>query len=396
MGGLGRSISEVGAFEPVVGAWFHLREDWAKYLVMTDPFIVRMDPPLRAVDQGPLADLTLAVKDIFDLAGYPTLNGLKDWPDPAPKRETAPLVQRLMDLGMQVAGKVITEQLAHSTIGINPDYGTPPNVRHRDRVPGGSSSGSGSAVALGLCDVGLGSDTGGSVRIPAAYQGIWGLRPTLGTLPLDGAMELAPSFDTPGFLTRDLSTLRRVHQALDPSPAKTLTLRVPTAVWAFYDLPVPIRAPAVDLPWDQAMATRISRAFRFAQAREVTERLGHLADDERLNLHPMIRERLRWNRNVTLAQKVEAFAAIEPDLARLREILAEGTALVWPTIAELPPLIEVGNTWGEAKRAQQFALTAPAGLLSAPQLHCPVGTLGFSLIGTPGTDLDLLETAQNL
>ena len=187
---------------------------------MTDPFVVRFDPPLKG-GEGPLSGLTFAIKDLFDVAGTPTLNGLKDWPDPAPKARHAGLVSQILDLGGEIVGKVITEQLAHSTIGINPDYGTPTNARDQDRVPGGSSSGSGSAVALGLCDVGLGSDTGGSVRIPAAYQGLWGMRPTTGSLDISGAMELAPSFDTPGFLTRDLATLTRVHQALTPGGCRT-------------------------------------------------------------------------------------------------------------------------------------------------------------------------------
>ena len=360
---------------------------------MSDPFVVRFDPPLKGA-QGPLSGLTLAVKDLFDMAGYPTLNGLKGWPDQAPKAETAPLVQILMDLGMDVVGKVVTEQIAHSTIGINPDYGTPTNARDAARVPGGSSSGSGSAVALGLCDVGLGSDTGGSVRIPAAYQGLWGMRITQDSLPIAGVMELAPSFDTPGFLTRDLETLTRVHKALTPGTAKPLKIAVPTRAWAHYDLVPPVEGDAVDLAWDQDMAARLSAAFRYAQALEVTERLGHLADNPNLNLHPMIRGRLVWNKSVAPAQKDAAFALIQNDLAAFREILYQGYALLWPTIVEPAPLISEADTWGEEHRARQFALTSPAGLLGAPQLHCPIGDLGFSLIGSQASDLDLLETAK--
>ena len=368
----------------------------------SDPFVIRFDPALRGADQGPLSGLTLAVKDLFDVAGYPTLNGLKDWPDQAPKTANAALVQRLLNLGMDIVGKVVTEQLAHSTIGINPDYGTPRNARDAARIPGGSSSGSGSAAALGLCDVGLGSDTGGSVRIPAAYQGLWGMRPSLGSLPLDGAMELAPSFDTPGFLTRDLATLTRVHQALTSETSETsetpkpLKLALPPQIWAYFGLPVPLDAPTVDLPWDSDRAARLSVAFRYAQALEVTARLGHLADDHTLNLHPMIRARLVWNKGVVQDQKDKAFADIADDLAQFQDILGTDTALIWPTIVEQAPLISEADTWGEEHRARQFALTAPAGLLGVPQLHCPIGDLGFSLIGPKGADLDLLETAKGL
>ncbi len=361
---------------------------------MNEPFVLRINPPLGYKGLGPLSGLKLAVKDLFDIKGYPTCNGLKGWPDQTLKRNTAPLVEQLMNLGMSIVGKAITEQLAHSTIGINPDYGIPLNVRHPDRVPGGSSSGSGSAVAMGLCDVGLGSDTGGSVRVPAAYQGLWGMRPTLNSLPIAGAMELAPSFDTPGFLTRNLNTLQKVHAALTPGPATVLKLAVPTKVWQFYGLQNPIDAPDVDLPWNENMAMRLSSAFRFTQAIEVSDRLGYLADDESINLHPMIRARLKWNKSVTETQKQQALEDVEADLDIFRKILGNDTALVWPTIAEPAPLIEIGNTWGEEQRARQFALTSPAGLLGAPQLHCPIGELGFSIIGNMGSDLDLLATAH--
>ena len=379
---------------------------------MADPFVVRFEPPICSTQDGPLSGLSLAVKDIFDVAGYPTLNGLKDWADQAPKAAHAPLVARLLDLGMTLIGKVVSEQLAHSTIGINPDYGIVPNARDPLRVPGGSSSGSGSAVALGLCHVSLGSDTGGSVRIPAAYQGLWGMRPSFNSLPIAGAMALAPSFDTPGFLTRDLATLTRVHQALTPGDASPLALALPQEVWDHYGRPVPLPAPLpapletlrdgslpiskVDLPWDGAMAGRLSTAFRMAQAMEVTAQLGHLAEDESLNLHPGIRARLTWNKSVTQDQCAEAFAAIEGDLACLRALLDGKTALIWPTIAEPAPYITAADTLGEAHRARQFELTSPAGLLGAPQLHCPLGGLGFSLIGAQGADLDLLATAARL
>lgn len=362
---------------------------------MTDPFVMRFQPLIQG-STGPLSGLSFAIKDLFDVAGYPTLNGLKGWADQAPKTQNAGLVQQILDLGGTLVGKVITEQIAHSTIGINPDYGTPTNARDGLRVPGGSSSGSGSAVALGLCDVGLGSDTGGSVRIPAAYQGVWGMRPTLGSLDLSGAMALAPSYDTPGFLTRDLATLTRVHQALTPGTGKVLKIAAPAKAWAHYGLPIPLNVPAVDLPWDSDVAARLSNAFRFAQALEVTERLGHLAEDETLNLHPMVRARLVWNKTVTEQDRAEAFAVCEADLETFKNALGTDTVLLWPTIVEQAPLISEADTWGEAHRARQFALTAPAGLLGAPQLHVPVGDLGFSLIGPVGSDLDLLETAKTI
>src|SRR5437870_2341435 len=164
---------------------------------------------------GPLSGLTFAAKDLFDVAGHPTGGGNPDWArwNPVPTRH-AWAVQRLLDAGATLIGKTITDEVSLGIVGENAFYGTPVNTRAPGRVPGGSSSGSAAAVAAGLCDTALGTDTGGSVRVPASFCGIYGIRPTHGRLDLNGMMSQAPSSDTTGWFARDAETFARVSAVM--------------------------------------------------------------------------------------------------------------------------------------------------------------------------------------
>ena len=165
--------------------------------------------------QGPLAGLTFAAKDLFDVAGYPTAGGSPDWPRwyPMPTRH-AWAVQTLLDAGATLVGKTITDEVSLGILGENAFDGTPLNTAAPDRVPGGSSSGSAAAVAAGLCDTALGTDTGGSVRVPASFCGLYGIRPTHGRLPLEGMLPQAPTSDTTGWFARDAETFARVSAVM--------------------------------------------------------------------------------------------------------------------------------------------------------------------------------------
>jgi amidase len=164
---------------------------------------------------GPLAGLTFAAKDLFDVAGYPTGGGNPDWANgqPVPSRH-AWAVERLLEAGASLVGKTVTDEVSLGILGENPFDGTPVNPRAPGHVPGGSSAGSAAAVAGGLCDVALGTDTGGSVRVPASFCGIYGIRPTHGRLDLSGMMAQAPTSDTAGWFARDADTFTRVSSVL--------------------------------------------------------------------------------------------------------------------------------------------------------------------------------------
>src|SRR5262245_50777672 len=186
-------------------------------------------PPVRVEGRpgGPLAGLTFAAKDLFDVAGYPTGAGNPDWAraHPVPTRH-AWAVQTLLDAGATLVGKTITDEVSLGILGENPFHGTPANPRAPGHVPGGSSSGSAAAVAAGLCDLALGTDTGGSVRVPASFCGLHGIRPTHGRLPLDGMLPQAPSSDTTGWFARDAETFARVSSVMLGEP-------IPTALPAY-------------------------------------------------------------------------------------------------------------------------------------------------------------------
>jgi amidase len=166
---------------------------------------------------GPLDGIQFAVKDLFDVAGFVTSGGNPDWARThGPATGTAPVVAALLAAGAEMVGKTRTVELAYGLTGENPWHGTPRNPRVPARLPGGSSCGSAAAVAGGLVPLALGSDTGGSVRIPASYCGLYGIRPSQGAIGLAGTIPLAPSLDTPGWFTRSAELLERVGQVLLP------------------------------------------------------------------------------------------------------------------------------------------------------------------------------------
>ena len=183
---------------------------------------------------GPLRGLTFAVKDVFDIAGHRTGNGNPLWLEThPPATRTASAVERLLAAGAKMVGKTYTDELAYSLNGENVHYGTPINPRAPGRIPGGSSSGSAVAVAGGLVDFALGSDCGGSVRLPASYCGIYGIRTTHGLVPADGVVDLAKSFDTVGWFARDAAMMLRVGEVLLPSARDFVPKRLLIAEDAF-------------------------------------------------------------------------------------------------------------------------------------------------------------------
>src|SRR5215470_16991037 len=207
----------------------------------TAPFVSGPQIRIEGRSNGPLAGLNFAAKDLFDVAGQPTGGGNQDWArwHPVPDKH-AWAVQRLLDAGATLIGKTITDEVSLGILGENPFDGTPLNPAAPDRVPGGSSSGSASAVAQGLCDTALGTDTGGSVRVPASFCGLHGIRPTHGRLDLRGMMAQAPSSDTAGWFARDADTFARVSEVMlgEAIPSELPTrLVIATDAFGFADEP---------------------------------------------------------------------------------------------------------------------------------------------------------------
>lgn len=379
-----------------------------------DPFVHRFDHPLPAGD-GPLAGLTMAVKDSFDLAGFVSGNGNPEWAATHPPAEAdAPLVARLRALGLAVVGKTHMDELAYSLMGVNARYGTPPNPAAPDRVPGGSSSGSASACAARLCDIGLGSDTGGSVRLPAAFCGLVGWRPTHGSLPVDGLAPLAPSFDVPGFFTRDLATMRRLAATLFPSAsdASPPALWAPSDVWATVTPATRAAlAPALgslcaahgtadDAPFAEEPLETWLQVFRTHQAFEIWRALGSWVTAHDPAFGPGVRERFAWAATVSEAQHRAAAEARDSFRTRIDAALGATGVLVYPTGPGPAPLLDADAEALDLYRNAALTLLAIAGLAGLPQLTVPVATMdgapvGLSIVGPRGSDRRLLALAQS-
>lgn len=371
--------------------------------------------PVASATQGPLAGLTLAVKDIFDVAGYPTgcgqptmlaLSGLK--------AANAPIVQRFLDAGARFVGKTHTVELAYSLNGINNHFGTPINPAAPDRVPGGSSSGSAAAVAAKLADIGLGSDTGGSVRGPASYCGLFGIRPTHGRLPLDATMPLAPSLDTPGWFTRDHRTFERVGAAVlgdDPaSLPETPRLLMAEDCFGLAEEPVARLLEPIVRRIDRMLAPLtgvraaspdfepLYWAFRRLQGIESWQSHGDFIQRWRPALAPGIAERFAYGRAVTDAEVQESLAARKVQRAHMAQLLDADGVLVLPTVPGPAPLLSATDKELEASRGQSLRLLCLSGLSGFPQVTIPAGEhdgapVGLSIIGPPGSDLSLVRLA---
>ncbi len=372
--------------------------------------------PVPSAGTGPLAGLNFAVKDLFDVAGYPTgggspivlaMSGIKT--------RTAPTVQRLLDAGARFVGKTVTDELAFSMNGQNAHFGAPLNGAAPDRISGGSSSGSASAVSSRLCDFALGTDTGGSVRAPASHCGLVGLRPTHGRVSLHGALDLAPSFDTCGWFARDVATFARVADVLlgaDSAPAPTQLLW-PEDLWAL--LAPEARAAA------EAAAARVQAVlgaarpvnvvlddidamywhFRHLQGRESWMTDGPLIERYAPPLGPGVAERFAWSRQVTDAQVAAATAFRTRFKAHLAAVLGEGGVLLLPTMPDIAPLRAAPESGLEDYRNRAIRLLCTAGLAGVPQLSLPLATregapFGLSLLGGAGTDRALVALAERL
>jgi amidase len=382
---------------------------------MQDPlnaFVPHGHIVIEGAAHGPLAGVAFAVKDIFDVAGVVTGRGNADWlTSHEPATAHAPAVDALLGAGAKLVGKTVTEELAFSVIGTNPYYGTPRNVAAPGRVPGGSSSGSAAAVGGGLVPLALGSDTGGSVRVPASYNGIYGMRPTHGRISLEGVMPLAPSFDTVGWFARDpglFATAGRV--LLDEEASGGRAGRVLIATDAFARLepgvedalrpairhveewlgaaePVTVSPDGLDAWYD---------AFRILQGAEAWVAHGAWIEEARPRLGPMLQERLRFIRTITADQIAAAGAARRRIQARLDALLGNDTILILPSAAGVAPRIDASATEHEAVRARVIGITCIASLGELPQVSLPLarmaaGPVGLSLVAPRGRDALLLD-----
>jgi len=381
----------------------------------TAPFVPGPQIRIEGRSGGPLAGLTFAAKDLFDVAGQPTGGGNHDWArwHPVPDKH-AWAVQRLLDAGATLIGKTITDEVSLGILGENAFDGTPLNPKAPDRVPGGSSSGSASAVACGLCDTALGTDTGGSVRVPASFCGLYGIRPTHGRLPLAGMLPQAPSSDTTGWFARDTATFACVSQVmLGEDLPRELPKRLIIAIDAFGFADADVQAAL------QLMVSRLTgligsvseetmapqglsvwaRAQRTLQPAEAWETFRPWIEARNPRMAFVVARNLIAGSRISAAERAWASLMQREARARLRHLLADGAILCLPTTP--CPAPEKGQAISalDVVRDRITCLTAHGGLTGAPQVSLPGGTVnglpvGLSIIGAHGQDAMLVAVAK--
>jgi amidase len=335
---------------------------------------------------GPLRDVTFAVKDLIDVEGMVTGGGNPDWAaDRTPATKNAIAVERLLSAGARFVGKTVTDELAFSLEGENAHYGTPVNPHAPERMPGGSSSGSAVAVAAGLADVALGTDTGGSVRVPAAFCGIYGFRPTHGRIPLDGVIPFSPGYDTVGWLARSGEMLARAGEALLTGKRGEMPTRFLIAEDIFEMIDPECAAPLRETAarWKPSPVSAFDGAFepwhasyRALQGREVWNNLGPWIAARRPRFGDAIAPRFADAASISDKEVTIASAFRIAQTARLRDLLPPGTALIVPTAPSLPLLKTAGGDERGAFYGKALAINAVAGHAGLPQLAMPAGALG--------------------
>jgi amidase len=366
---------------------------------------------------GPLAGLIFAAKDLFDVAGRPTGGGNPDWArtHPVPERH-ALAVRTLLDAGAELIGKTITDEVSLGILGENPFEGTPTNPRAPGRVPGGSSAGSAAVVAAGICDIALGTDTGGSVRVPASFCGVYGIRPTHGRLDLAGMMAQAPSSDTTGWFARDADTFALTSAVMlgEPIPdALPRRLVIASDAFAFTD---PETAAALDPlvtrlrgligdAREEAMAppglTAWARAQRTLQPFEAWQTFRDWIESANPRLQFSVARNLMQGAAIPSAERAWASLVREEARGRMRQLLPPDTILCLPTTPFPAPVRGQPLSATDLLRNRITCLCAHGGLTGVPQVNLPGATVdglpvGLSIVGPRGGDAGLVAVARAL
>ena len=366
---------------------------------------------------GPLAGLAFAAKDLFDVAGVPTGGGNHDWPTgrAIPDRHSW-AVQTLLDAGATLVGKTVTDEVSLGILGENAFDGTPVNSAAPGRVPGGSSSGSAAAVAAGLADTALGTDTGGSVRVPASFCGLYGIRPTHGRIDVTGMMAQAPTSDTTGWFARDAATFARVSavmlgEQIPSSLPTSLVVAVDTFGFADADVAAALQpmvrrlAALIGHSREDVMAPQglsvWARAQRSLQPIEAWNTFKGWLDERNPRFAFSVARQLLLGSMVPAAEQSWAALMRLEVRGRMAHLLPPGTILCLPTTPFPAPLRGQPLSVLDPLRDRITCLCAQGGLAGHPQVSLPGVTVdglpvGLSIIGARGSDASLVAVARAL
>ncbi|WP_054460517.1 amidase family protein [Phaeobacter sp. 11ANDIMAR09] len=372
----------------------------------------------RGTPLSPLDGQFLAVKANIDVQGFRSHAGSRLY-RPEPAQSDAAIVARIRAAGLIVIGHTNMSEFAFSGLGLNPHFGTPPNALRQDLVPGGSSSGSATAVALGLADLALGTDTSGSVRIPAACQGIIGFRPSIGRYDDIGIFPLAPSLDTPGPLARCVDPILSLDSLLtgDRNPGKRCKRIVCLEEQSLADYAPEIEAmyhKVVEQLADSEFELEVRTIHSFARVNDLFHTYGTLVGAEAYRLlknviqtdhtalDPRVRDRLSHSSTIS-DENMRILLAARQMMIETFEAELQGGMLLYPTLPSPPPSIQdvIGDptTFG-GENAHILSVSMKAAFLNAPTISLPVGSgapgCSLSLTSSTGADKDLLTTAARL
>ncbi|MDA0264715.1 MAG: amidase [Chloroflexi bacterium] len=382
-----------------------------------DAFCKDTDAYLAGRMGGPLNRLTFAAKDIFDVKGHVTGGGNPDWKAThLPAERHAWIVQTLVKAGATMVGKTHTDELTRGILGENAHYGTPINSKALGRVPGGSSSGSAAAVAGGLVDFALGSDTGGSVRIPASFCGLYGLRPTHGRIPLEGILMQAPSYDTIGWFARDAETYARVAAEVfqssipDHSPERVVIAQDcfeeadPNVADVLMPLAEKIAAMAGGSTTERLAPdglTEWASQQNVLQSQEAWDSVKDWVDQVNPRFSFWVSERYHLAISLTDAQLSEAAISRDKLRARMDEVFAGGGFVCLPTAPVAAPLRGLPASAKKDVQGRLSRLTCIGGTTGRPQLSLPLALVnglpvGISLMGDHGSDEALIGFAKRI
>lgn len=377
------------------------------------------------VDLGTLQGVPIAVKDLLDTEGEVSASGSRVMLGRPAAFEDAPVAARLDAAGAVFLGRTNMTELAFSGIGINPHFGTPPCALDDERVPGGSSSGSSVAVARGLAAAAVGSDTGGSVRIPAAVNGIVGLKTTDGRLPTEGAVPLSTTLDTLGPLARDCDDAWTLFTAMAALPASVLdadvgrlTLLAPTT------LLTEGLEPEVRTAFDGALTVlaglghevQVRALELLAEAPALYQRYGSFAGHEAWTIYerelterahemdPRVTHRMTEYANSPSSNYIRLHYGMRDLRRRFWPELVGVDAIVAPTLPILPPRIAdlASDAAYFAANSQVLRNTAPFNVLGCPAVSVPCATtaqglsVGLMIVTRPGEDELALRIAKQL
>ncbi len=376
----------------------------------------------RALDvsshtHGPLAGERFVVKENIDVDGLVSTNGQPTWAAThAPAAMNAPVVDRLLAAGARLVGKAHMDEMAYSLLGANAHYGTPVNPAAPDRHPGGSSSGSAVAVAAGLADFALGTDTAGSCRAPAAFCGIFGFRSSHGAISVNGVVPLAELLDVIGWFARDVDVLARVGDVLLPRDLSGDALdeaAILSESFAQCDEETraamqPARAVVAqsftcrEAALGEEFWSESLRHFRNLQAYEAWRAHGAWIAATKPTFGPGVAARFEHAATVAPAAKAEADAFRSAARARVAAMFGPKTLLVVPTTPFASPLLTESEEALDRKRYLMFRTFLFASFFGLPQISVPLSRpagaapLEISLIGPRWSDRRLIAAARGL